>query len=134
VTETGVVAGPVLTDLVSLGVLASRVPRDAVDDAVAATGKGARRRGGKLPPHVVVYLVMALALFAGEDSEDGQSGVAMSGCAPESGTWTTARIRPVRDHSFIDRTAVALHATHLLRPSQPEARLHFSSISCIMML
>ena len=63
-------AGPVLTDFVSLGVLASRVPRDAVDDAVAATGKEARRRGGKLPPHVVVYLVMALALFAGEDYEE----------------------------------------------------------------
>jgi len=64
------VAGPVLTDFVSLGVLASRVPRDAVDDAVAATGKQARRRGGKLPPHVVVYLVMALALFADEDYEE----------------------------------------------------------------
>jgi hypothetical protein len=64
------VAGPVLTDFVSLGVLASRVPRDAVDDAVAATGKAARRRGGKLPPHVVVYLVMALALFADEDYEE----------------------------------------------------------------
>ena len=63
-------AGRVLTDFVSLGVLASRVPRDAVDDAVAATGKGARRRGGKLPPHVVVYLVMALALFADEDYEE----------------------------------------------------------------
>ena len=59
-----------LTDLVSLGVLASRVPRDAVDDAVAAAGKAARRRGGKLPPHVVVYLVMALALFADEDYEE----------------------------------------------------------------
>jgi len=64
------VAGPVLTDLVSLGVLASRVPRDAVDDVVTATGKEARRRGGKLPPHVVVYLVMALALFADEDYEE----------------------------------------------------------------
>jgi Insertion element 4 transposase N-terminal len=64
------VAGQELTDLVSLGVLASRVPRDAVDDAVEATGKEARRRGGKLPPHVVVYLVMALALFAGEDYEE----------------------------------------------------------------
>ena len=63
-------AGPVLTDFVSLGVLASRVPRDAVDDAVAATAKEARRRGGKLPPHVVVYLVMALALFADEDYEE----------------------------------------------------------------
>ena len=62
--------GRCLTDFVSLGVLASRVPRDAVDDAVAATGKEARRRGGKLPPHVVVYLVMALALFADEDYEE----------------------------------------------------------------
>ena len=63
-------AGLVLTDLVSLGVLASRVSGDAVDDAVEATGKGARRRGGKLPPHVVVYLVMALALFGDEDYEE----------------------------------------------------------------
>jgi hypothetical protein len=68
--ETGVVAGQALTDFVSLGVLASRVPRDAVDEAVAVTGKGARRRGGKLPPHVVVYLVMALALFADEDYDE----------------------------------------------------------------
>jgi hypothetical protein len=64
------VARQALTDLVSLGVLASRVPRDAVDDAVGAAGKAARRRGGKLPPHVVVYLVMALALFADEDYEE----------------------------------------------------------------
>ena len=64
------VAGEALTDFVSLGVLASRVPRDAVDEAVAACGKQARRRGGKLPPHVVVLLVMALALFAGEDYDE----------------------------------------------------------------
>jgi hypothetical protein len=64
------VAGQDLVEFVSLGVLASRVPRDAVDVAVEATGKGARRRGGKLPPHVVVYLVMALALFADEDYEE----------------------------------------------------------------
>jgi hypothetical protein len=69
-TQTGVVAGGSLTDWISLGVLASAVPRDAVDEAVAVTGKGARRAGGKLPPHVVVYLVMALALFAGEDYEE----------------------------------------------------------------
>ena len=69
-TQTGAVAGGSLTDWVSLGVLAAAVPRDAVDDAVAVTGKGARRAGGKLPPHVVVYLVMALALFAAEDYEE----------------------------------------------------------------
>src|SRR5215475_8920807 len=68
--QTDVVAGGRLTDWVSLGVLASWVPRDVVDDAIAVTGKGARRAGGKLPPHVMVYLVMALALFADEDYEE----------------------------------------------------------------
>ena len=69
--QTGVVAGGgVLTDWISLGVLASSVPRDVVDDAVAAAGKGARRAGGKLPPHVMVYFVMALALFADDDYEE----------------------------------------------------------------
>ena len=66
--QSGVVAGGgTLTDWISLGVLASSVPRDVVDDAIAVTGRGARRAGGKLPPHVMVYLVMALALFADED-------------------------------------------------------------------
>src|SRR6266550_4539845 len=68
--DNGVVAGGRLTDWVSLGVLASFVPRDAVDDAVAAAGKQARRSDGKLPPHVMVYLVMALALFADDDYEE----------------------------------------------------------------
>lgn len=39
-------------------------PRDAVDEVVAAAGKGARRSDGKLAPHVMVYFAMALALFA----------------------------------------------------------------------
>jgi hypothetical protein len=62
--------GGVLTDWVSLGVLASWVPRDVVDEAVGEAGRGARRAGGKLPPHVVVYLVAALALFPDEDYEE----------------------------------------------------------------
>jgi hypothetical protein len=70
VVQSGGVAGGRLTDWISLGVLASAVPRDAVDDAVAACGKGARRAGGRLPPHVMVYFVMALALFAEEDYEE----------------------------------------------------------------
>jgi hypothetical protein len=67
--ETGCVAGR-LSDWISLGVLASWVDRDAVDDAVEAAGKAARRKGGKLPPQVMVYFVMALALFADEDYEE----------------------------------------------------------------
>jgi hypothetical protein len=64
------VAGGRLTDWISLGVLASAVPRDAVDDAIEVMGKAAKRVGGKLPPHVMVYFAMALALFADEDYEE----------------------------------------------------------------
>jgi hypothetical protein len=70
VGQTESVTGGRLTDWISLGVLASWVPADAIDDAVEATGKNERRRGGKLPPRVVSYLVMALALFADEDYEE----------------------------------------------------------------
>jgi hypothetical protein len=67
VTHNGVVAAAGrLTDWISLGVLASSVPRDPVDAAVTAAGKDAKRPDGKLPPHVMAYFVMALALLAGE--------------------------------------------------------------------
>ncbi len=69
-TQTGSVAGDRLSDWISLGVLASWVPRDAVDEAVGVAGKAAKRKGGKLPPHVMVYFAMALALFAEEDYEE----------------------------------------------------------------
>jgi hypothetical protein len=102
--DNGVVtAGGRLTDWVSLGVLAAFVPRDAVDDAVAAAGKQARRSDGKLPPHVMVYLVMALALFAEDDYEEVAARVAETltawGCwddswsVPTSGGITQARQR-----------------------------------------
>jgi len=64
------VPGGRLTDQISLGVLASSVPREVVDEAIVAWGRGARRSDGKLPPHVMVYYVMALALFADEDYEE----------------------------------------------------------------
>jgi len=84
-TQTGSVAEGRLSDWISLGVLASWVPRDAVDDAVEATGKGAKRKGGKLPPHVMVYFAMALALFAGEDYEE--TWVRLSETLAEWGCW-----------------------------------------------
>ena len=46
------------------------MPRDVVDEAIAEAGKGARRARGKLPPHMMVYFVMALALFADDDYEE----------------------------------------------------------------
>lgn len=47
-------------DQVSLGVLVTAVPRDAVDGAAAACGVADRRAGGKLPGHVTAYLTMGL--------------------------------------------------------------------------
>jgi hypothetical protein len=92
-----------LTDWISLGVLASSVPRDAVDDAIAETGKGARRAKGKLPPHVMVYFAMALALYADDDYEEVAARLTQTlqgwGCwdadweAPPRGGITQARQR-----------------------------------------
>src|SRR5271156_1902039 len=103
--QTGSMAGGgLVTDWISLGVLASSVPRDVVDDAVAATGTGARRAGGKLPPHVMVYFVMALALFADDDYEEVAARLTETlrgwGCwdeaweVPTSGGITQARQPP----------------------------------------
>jgi len=104
VAQTGVVAGGRLTDWISLGVLTSWVPADAVDEAVEAAGRKAQRRGGKLPPRVVAYLVMALALFAEEDYEEVAARLAGTfadwdgweeswGGVPTSGGITQARKR-----------------------------------------
>lgn len=92
-----------LTDQVSLGVLTASVPRDAVDDAVAVAGKQAKRSAGKLPPHVMVYFVMAMALFAKDDYEEVAARLTDSltawGCwddrwsLPTSGGITQARQR-----------------------------------------
>jgi len=67
--NAGVAAGARWADQISLGVLASSVPRDVIDDVVAACGRQAKRSDGKLPPHVMVYFAMALALFADDDYE-----------------------------------------------------------------
>jgi Insertion element 4 transposase N-terminal/Transposase DDE domain len=51
-----------LTDYLSIGVLTATVPRFVVDEVIAATGRR-EKRSRLLPAHVVVYFVMALALF-----------------------------------------------------------------------
>jgi hypothetical protein len=112
VAQSVVVAGEGrLTDWISVGVLTSSVPRDAVDEAIAVTGRQAKRSDGKLPPHVMVYFVMALVLFAEEDYEEVAARLTETlvgwGCwdvrweVPTSGGITQARQRlgfePVRE-------------------------------------
>jgi hypothetical protein len=92
-----------LTDFISIGVLASSVPRDAVDEAIAVTNKQAKRSDGRLPPHVMVYFVMAMALFAEEDYQEVAARLSQTltswGCwddqwaVPTSGGITQARQR-----------------------------------------
>ncbi|SCL26301.1 IS4 family transposase [Micromonospora inyonensis] len=78
----------VTADQVSLGVLVSAVPRDAVDAAVARFGVGAKRSDGKLPPHVVAYLTMALCLFGEDDYEEVATKV--TGALTRFGCWDAA--------------------------------------------
>ncbi len=75
----------VTPDQVSLGVLVSSVPRDAINAAVARFGVGAKRSDGKLPAHVVAYLTMGLCLFAGDDYEEVATKV--TGALTRFGCW-----------------------------------------------
>jgi hypothetical protein len=52
-----------------VGVLTRLFPRDLVDDVVLGTGRR-EQRSRLLPAHVVVYYVLALALFFGESYEE----------------------------------------------------------------
>lgn len=90
-----------LLDQFSIGVLASSVPREVIDEAIAEHSKQAKRSDGKLPPHVMVYFAMALALFSEEDHEEVITRLAQPlarwGCwdwqAPTTGGLTQERQR-----------------------------------------
>src|SRR5260370_8501688 len=103
--DNGVVEGGRLTDQITLGVLAASVPRDAVDDAVAAAGRQARRRDGKLPPHVMVYFAMALALFADDDYEE--VAALLAGTCAAWGAWAPPVAVPSPGRSAPARTVRA---------------------------
>jgi hypothetical protein len=66
-----------LVDQISLGALTLSLPRDVVDVSIAMHGKHALRRGGTLPPHVVMYFMVAMALFADADYEAVMRALAM---------------------------------------------------------
>jgi len=55
-------SGTRVTDYISMGVLTQMVPQTTVDAVLRRTGKASRRQR-ELPAHVVVYYVMALALY-----------------------------------------------------------------------
>ena len=62
-------AAPPVTDRIALGALTSTFPPELVDRVVQQTGRREQRRR-LLPARVVVYYVLALALFAGAGYEE----------------------------------------------------------------
>jgi hypothetical protein len=66
-------------------VLVNAVPRDAVDEAVAVCGVGAKRSDGKLPAHVITYLTLGLCLFPDDDYTEVATKV--TGSLDRYGCW-----------------------------------------------
>ena len=62
-------SGASLPDKIALGVLTRLITRELVDDVLAGTGRREQRKR-LLPARVVVYFVLALALFYGDSYEE----------------------------------------------------------------
>ena len=62
-TPAGLPPGPRLTDHISLGVLTSSFPIEIVREILEETGRASQRERS-LPAHVMVYYVVAMALYA----------------------------------------------------------------------
>ena len=61
-TVAGLPEGTRITDFISLGVIGKVFPVETVQRVLAETGRGSRRQR-ELPAHVMVYYVIALALY-----------------------------------------------------------------------
>ena len=61
-TAAGLPAGPRISDYISLGVVASRFPLREIKEVLEQTGKASKRQRD-LPAHVMVYYVIAMALY-----------------------------------------------------------------------
>jgi Insertion element 4 transposase N-terminal/Transposase DDE domain len=68
-TMTGSSTPSSLTDAIGIGTLTRLVPRELVDEVVASEGRTEIRKN-KLPARVMVYFVMAMALFYGDSYEE----------------------------------------------------------------
>ena len=65
----GVPAGVRLSDHISLGVIARAVPAERVRQVLSETGKASERERD-LPAQVMVYYVIALALYMGSSTRE----------------------------------------------------------------
>jgi transposase IS4-like protein/DDE family transposase len=77
-------ASLLLTDAIGIGALTRLVPRELVDEVVLSLGRKELRKN-KLPARVMVYFVMAMALFCGDGYEEVMRKLA--GGLAYLGTW-----------------------------------------------
>ena len=80
-----------LSDRVALGVLTCLVPRELVDEVLAETGRR-EQRVRLLPARMVVYYVLALALFFGDGYEEVMRRLV--GSLRQMGTWDRSWVVP----------------------------------------
>lgn len=117
-----------LTDRISIGVLARTIPRELVDEVLTETGRR-EKRSRRLPAHVVVYFVIAMAIF-----RDGYEEVlrklvnGLSFLGNWRDTWTvptTGAISQARERlkELPMRTLFNRIAAPLAKPSTPGAWL-----------
>ena len=97
-------AGSRITDYMSLGVVAKTFPRAHVDDVLKRTGRTSARQR-ELPAHVVVYYVIALALFMQVSYRE------VLRCLLEGVQWLMDKVvepnpsfRPTRSHKAVSPT------------------------------
>src|SRR4249920_867922 len=73
-----------LTDVIGIGTLTRLIPRELVDEVVGSLGRKELRKN-KLPARVMVYFVMAMALFYGDGYEEVMRKLASG--LQYAGTW-----------------------------------------------
>ena len=95
--------GARITDYISLGVVAQWFPRSTVDRVLANSGKSSRRQRD-LPAHVVVYYVIAMALYMQASYRE------VLRCLLEGLQWLQGPRAPLRvaSHSAISRARTRL--------------------------
>lgn len=122
-TVAALPAGTRVMDYVSFGVLAKMDPRSQIDAVLAATGRGSRRQRD-LPAHVVVYYVIALALYMQSSSRE----VLRCMCEGVEWIWGPAAVRiagKCPDVAALDTLALEARAIYLMDRGYADfARLH----------
>jgi Insertion element 4 transposase N-terminal len=90
-TVAALPAGSRITDYISLGVVAKTFPLDQIRAVLAVTGKESVRQRD-LPAHVVVYYVIALALYMHSSKRKLTSAAEIA--KPSAGLWQVLQLRP----------------------------------------